>query len=528
MEITDINKQDLPTSINQNSVNKSEIFVGKDILELISVSMYVDPLTIYREYIQNATDSLDDALGEEIYKDISFGEINVTISQSNRSIKITDNGRGISSRKFKRVMLSFGASQKRGTEARGFRGIGRFSGLGYCQKLIFRTKSAGEPIISEVEWDGRKLKRLLTDSSGQLSIFELVENVAKFTHHNHSSPLEHFFEVELRSVIRMSNDILLNEDAVRRYISQNCPVPYCSNFRFKDQLEAIYKQFQISQGYKIILNDDFNGSSQIYRPYQNSFQLSETIDDEISGLESMEFEGLDGGIVAVGWIYHHNYKGLIPSSSNVRGIRVRVGNTQIGDESLISETFPEPRFNSWSIGEIHVLNRKITPNGRRDDFDNSIHWLEIKNQFTRHAKNITKICRKNSAERNIIKHFNTEIQRVEQFKNALEAGFLTKKKQSDILYRIKGSFVKAEKLLKSKHLSDTSRVRLEATLAKYCDTSIVGKVNKSNDILDILPKAKVSTVSEVFDLIYECSQNKVVAQSLIEKILEEYKIRYTH
>ncbi len=38
--------------------------VGKDILELISVSMYVDPLTLYREYIQNATDAIDLAVEE--------------------------------------------------------------------------------------------------------------------------------------------------------------------------------------------------------------------------------------------------------------------------------------------------------------------------------------------------------------------------------------------------------------------------------------------------------------------------------
>ena len=36
-----------------------QIFIGKDILELLSTSMYVDPLTMYREYIQNAADARD-------------------------------------------------------------------------------------------------------------------------------------------------------------------------------------------------------------------------------------------------------------------------------------------------------------------------------------------------------------------------------------------------------------------------------------------------------------------------------------
>ena len=35
--------------------------VGKDVLELLSTAMYVDPLTIYREYVQNAADAIDEA-----------------------------------------------------------------------------------------------------------------------------------------------------------------------------------------------------------------------------------------------------------------------------------------------------------------------------------------------------------------------------------------------------------------------------------------------------------------------------------
>ena len=35
------------------------IFIGKDILELLSSSMYVNPLSIYREYVQNAVDSIE-------------------------------------------------------------------------------------------------------------------------------------------------------------------------------------------------------------------------------------------------------------------------------------------------------------------------------------------------------------------------------------------------------------------------------------------------------------------------------------
>ena len=42
------------------------IFIGKDILELLSSSMYVNPLSIYREYVQNAVDSIEVIQGHKI------------------------------------------------------------------------------------------------------------------------------------------------------------------------------------------------------------------------------------------------------------------------------------------------------------------------------------------------------------------------------------------------------------------------------------------------------------------------------
>src|SRR5882757_1047604 len=117
------------------------IIVGKDILDLISTSMYVDPLTVYREYVQNAADAIDEvrALGNGFKRD--FGRVDISIDASNRTICIRDNGGGIKSDQFEERLTSFGASAKRGTRSRGFRGVGRLSALGYCQGLIFRSRA---------------------------------------------------------------------------------------------------------------------------------------------------------------------------------------------------------------------------------------------------------------------------------------------------------------------------------------------------------------------------------------------------
>src|SRR5437016_595833 len=93
------------------------IVIGKDILELLSSSMYVDPMTIYREYVQNAADAIDDARAARLLSDP--GRIEITIDQNERSILIRDDGIGVDHEEFTTRMTAFGASAKRGTTARG-------------------------------------------------------------------------------------------------------------------------------------------------------------------------------------------------------------------------------------------------------------------------------------------------------------------------------------------------------------------------------------------------------------------------
>ena len=471
-------------------------FVGKDIMELVSVSMYVEPLTLYREYIQNAADSIDSAESAGVLDSAQEGQISVSISQSTRSISIRDNGAGISSKKFAKAMLSFGASEKRGTQARGFRGVGRFAGLGYCQQLIFRTKAVNEAVVSEVKWDGRMLKRLLADNSEQLSISDLVKRVAVFSEYEGDEQKAHFFEVELCAVVRIGQDILLNEQAVFSYISQICPIPYSPGFSFTERLNQLLTEHTISTGYRITLESDFAASEQIFRPYGDEFRISETDVDRVENVEAFELAGVHGEIAAIGWIYQHSYKGILPGSENIRGIRVRVGNTQIGEENLMLGSFPEPRFNSWSIGEIHVLEKRLTPNGRRDSFDNNVHWVELQNQFAQHGKEIARICRKNSAERNVIKQFEALLQRIEEYKDILEGGLLSRVKAKEAQSLLSENLIKAENLCEASQLSESVRKKLKAKLKKYLTK--VNEVNadagKHNEVFMLIPKSKHATV----------------------------------
>lgn len=60
--------------------------------------------------------------------------------------------------------------------------------------------------------------------------------------------------------------------------------------------------------------------------------------------------------------------GALPSACNVRGLQVRSGNIQVGDDWMFESLFPEARYKGWSVGELHVVDARIIPNGRRDHF----------------------------------------------------------------------------------------------------------------------------------------------------------------
>ena len=69
---------------------EKEIIIGKYTLESLTNGMYSNPLDLYREYIQNAVDSIDSA--QEDMDDINCEyEINVEVDDWARVISIKDN-----------------------------------------------------------------------------------------------------------------------------------------------------------------------------------------------------------------------------------------------------------------------------------------------------------------------------------------------------------------------------------------------------------------------------------------------------
>ena len=374
----------------------SAIVVGKDVLELLSSAMYVDPLSIYREYIQNAADAIDDARAIGLLREDERGSVAITIDPDHRTMAIRDNGLGIGIGQAPERLLAIGASAKRGTRARGFRGVGRLAGLAYGRSLTFRTRSFADDEVLEVRWDCQHLKAALRDVDQDDDITRVIQRVVTLRRLPGAEWPRHFFEVELGDIVRTKRDALLKPSLVREYLEQVAPVSFAAGFSWGDRIVDHVSSARLGD-----LAITINGHTDpITRPFTDRFKVSETLEDTYSELELITISDLDGGPAAVGWVLHHSYLGSITVRSRVGGLRLRVGNVQVGTEELLAEIFPESRFNGWTVGEIHVLDPRILPNARRDNFEQNVHYSNLTAQLEPIARQIARRARGASVARN--------------------------------------------------------------------------------------------------------------------------------
>jgi hypothetical protein len=372
------------------------VIIGKDILELLSSAMYVDPLTVFREYVQNATDAIDGAQAKGHYNSGKKPRIDIILDPLRRSATVRDNGIGIPARDVIRRLTAFGASRKRGLQERGFRGVGRLAGLGYCQELFMRTHAIQDKHITEVRWDCVRLKELLLDTQYIGTLDQIVQDVVTARKILPDDLDTHFFEIEMRGVVRLKNDVLLNEDEVADYLSETCPVPFDPSFQFGCEIQQYLKLSNIDSGYRINVN---RRDRPLYRLLINSFSVSQFKADQFTTLELFALPSLGDQNAAVGWILHHEYLGALPKRLGFRGLRLRMGNIQIGTDNVFEELFPEPRFNAWCVGEIHALSPKLVPNGRRDSLEQNGHYVGLQSQIVPYARKIARLCREKSLNR---------------------------------------------------------------------------------------------------------------------------------
>ena len=483
----------------------TESLVGGDVISLITAGMYINPLAIYREYIQNAVDAIATVSDHR-------GRIEIDIDPVGLRLSIRDNGPGLSPEKARRALVPIARSEKKRGTDRGFRGIGRLAGLAFAQTVTFVTRSNDDDQVTRITWDGPTLQCNLKDHPQTDKA--ILESVRFETLPGDGWP-KHFFDVEVAGIARHAAGLVLNKEAVRAYIGEVCPVPISSTFPFKSEIEGVLE----NDGASFVLDVFIDGETEpITRRFDDEIPLQGDRKVRFTECERLDIPALDlNSSAAVGWIAHSSYSGMILQGAGIRGFRARIGNIQIGDEAVFEHLFPEDRFNRWCIGELHILDSRILPNSRRDYFEPGPHVRNLENQLRAVFRGIANRCRKSSTVRNAERRYLLAISEIEEAYELAASGYLPLENARSLVQKTLNQIED----IKNRINITSGDTKIDLDKLEFLENKLI-YFNRHNGRPTArgIPRSERKTYRKFFQAIAEVSDSPRTARALIKAVLE--------
>lgn len=341
-----------------NMQNIKNPVIGIDLLKMLMLQLYSNPRCIYREYIQNALDSINEAVRKGVLKQVKDGRVSISITKDD--IIIEDNGTGICSDKAVKFLTDIANSFKDGIDTAGLYGVGRLSGGGYCEILEFETTSKGEDVATIVSIDTKILRQLIEKKSIEVSAEDAMREICS-TQTIPAKIEEHKFIVRLKKVIN-SRDILLDVDEIKNYITEYAPIDYSVLFNSLinscPQTEFVTRHKQIDK-IRVSLND--------YSDIEKGYGVKVVgTDDTIEKIRYFELpKHSKYGSLGWGWYAVTEFSVQInEEKDNCAGIRLRKHNISL-DKNILNSCFKESRGNKYFYGEIFITNDNIVPDSGR-------------------------------------------------------------------------------------------------------------------------------------------------------------------
>ena len=435
---------------------------GKNVIETLSEGMYDNPLFLFREYVQNSADAIDSAISAGILSKHE-AQININIDIDKRKIVFHDNGIGIPHAKVISLLANIGDSEKDRLKNKGFRGIGRLGGLGYCKIVRFETSYIDEDVKTIMEWDAQELHKILSDKSIKIDAGEVIKRITTVTIKECDSH-EHYFKVSLIDINSTSNDLLDIED-VRKYLSMVSPVPFdFERFRFVNIIENFIKENNLPElnEYNIYLNGD-----EIRKGYETPLIIEDSKQPiEILNVACRLLKD-DNKIIGWYWFCISKFEGVIPTKCWQRCIRLRKSNIQIGEADCLSNhpkrgqaLWKEDRGNNYFLGEIHVIDPNLIPNSRRDYFNQDFACRRFEIVLATEFKNLHKLYHDASTIRSATEQIKQATTERQNFNEKVKSGvFLDIKEKQKAEQKVESEEKKAEE----------ARKRLEKIKEKVTD-----------------------------------------------------------
>ena len=474
----------------------SEYTVGAAVLDIFSSSLYKTSWSIFREYIQNSCDSIDDAEKSGLLAE-GEGLINIFIDKENRKIVIEDNATGIKADNFAKVLGSIAASGKDPTTHKGFIGIGRLIGLGCCETVTFTAKSKGERIISKLTCDSDLMRELFT-SNTKFSVDDVLKQINKFSQEFTSDIESHYFIVELDE-IKSDHDYLLDVESVKKSLEFVVPLPYAYTFHeFSTQIHEHAREigYKIDE-YKIFLNDE-----QVFKPYYTIFPTGSD-EDTIRKIQFWDIRDKNNNLFAWIWYGISSFKGVIKENCPMRGIRLRKENIQIGPDDVMQmqKLFPEDRGNHFFIGELFCVSKALIPTTPRDYFvENPARIALEKYLRTFFENNLSKFYRVASVIRSSLKKIDEQEKIIDENQERLNDGLYHDNERK---LELEAEIIKAETEIAKRKAAISKYKSSSETISDIADYIEIELSNSDKDRGFTLTKYGKRVLNKVFGIILD-------------------------
>lgn len=444
--------------------------IGKNVLETLTTGMYDDARFIFREYIQNAADQIDLAVEEKILGEKGNGEINIKIDPINKTIIIEDNATGIRSSSILQFLGDVANSQKDRVQRKGFRGIGRLGGLGYCDRLIFETSYEGEATQTKMILDAKQLRKIILDKKEKADAATVISVITTIQEYSEQKE-KHYFRIILENVI---NDKVLDVKSVEEYLSMVAPVPFSEDFSYTNEIKIYFENKNIAlDEYNVVINNNT-----LFKAYKNEFELEDGNISKWIGVDFIEIRNDENKLLALCWYGYRDLSNVVlPSEKFEQGIRIRTKNIAIGDENTCDKFFGAPRTNHRFIGEIHTIGDSFIPNARRDYFVENNTCL----QFEEMTKAIFKLENLENRLAQVASKLHNRIREIERYTKikkefkAMEGSFQSASVEAHHLNNLKDAKAKAIKA--SKDIENVRLKTLTDTNVKNLYKHIIGNKN---------------------------------------------------
>jgi len=491
-------------ALDFKKVQFTEEFFGPYLLESITKGLYVDPLHAVREYVQNGVESEPPAT-------------EVKVALQGKTLSIWDNGGGMDEEELK-IAIMVGRSTKNPRDYFGFRGLGIYSGVPICRRILLSTKREGESKRLFLEIDAEGLSNEIESETEKTLTKLLTDHVSKADMKDVPSA-EHGTHVQLIDILDDCKDHFTKEN-ISYYMSQVLPVDFGPHFPYREDISTELRKRVHDYLPSCIY---FNGTP-IYRP------------PDITDIEKPTFEIIrdqKGNPLAFYWFCMHKDDKQIEEEGNSGIVYKKKGFTVGNNNTCLNHWFPSSQhLFYWCVGEVHVI-ADLKPNSERTDFeDEPLKRTLIDELKTRLWAAINEEARK----RSYLTHLERNINKLEQVPS--KAVFTSLEEKTDRIREIsdaKGAILRDQKKkdlfkfaspsLKSKI---PSMVRKAKRVQRAYHSTPIGKTKtipseRGEGPGEISPK-KQPRIPSLIDAIQDLdlTQEAKDVLTIIEEILDEY------